>query len=87
MSGTSMASPIVCGLAAIELEKGTPMRDIPKVLKNDAVSGAIPKISILIRPGSPNKVASNGYMNNAHYDSIEAPNREEEQDDVDSVEA
>ncbi|GMG51595.1 unnamed protein product [Ambrosiozyma monospora] len=87
MSGTSMASPIVCGLAAIELGKGTPMDEIPQVLKDDAVSGAIPKISILIRPGSSNKVATNGYMNNAHHDSVEGPYHDGDQSDVvDSVE-
>ncbi|GMG40265.1 unnamed protein product [Ambrosiozyma monospora] len=60
LTGTSMASPIVCGLVAFELEKGTPLDDIPSALSDISFKNAIPKSSIMLRPGSPNKIASSG---------------------------
>ncbi|GMF06782.1 unnamed protein product [Ambrosiozyma monospora] len=55
-----MASPVVCGLVAFELEKGTSLDEIPAALSKLSFKNAIPKSSIMLRPGSPNNIASSG---------------------------
>jgi len=58
MSGTSMASPVVAGIAAQLLGNGTSVLDIRGEINRLAISGSIPRASLLLRPGSPNKIAS-----------------------------
>lgn len=60
MSGTSMASPAVAGIAAQLLGNGTSMIDIRGEITRLAISGSIPRTSLLLRPGSPNKIANTG---------------------------
>ncbi|QPG73095.1 hypothetical protein FOA43_000400 [Brettanomyces nanus] len=64
MSGTSMASPVVAGICAILLEKGISTNAIRGELFKLAIDGAIPRTSLLLRPGSPNMIASTGVREN-----------------------
>ncbi|ODV86303.1 hypothetical protein CANARDRAFT_27539 [[Candida] arabinofermentans NRRL YB-2248] len=61
LSGTSMASPVLAGLIGTLLGKGVSQYDIPSELDDTAISNGIPRISLMLRPGSPNRIASNGY--------------------------
>ncbi|KAH3668230.1 hypothetical protein OGAPHI_001984 [Ogataea philodendri] len=60
LSGTSMASPVVAGVIGVLLSKGVGPDDIVSEMDEISISSAIPRISLLLRPGSPNRIASNG---------------------------
>lgn len=60
LSGTSMASPIVAGLASILIEQGLAHDEVFTEIKNMANWNAIPASSLMLRPGSPNAIANNG---------------------------
>lgn len=60
LSGTSMAAPIVAGLAANLLSLGNLPGDIKSLITNTAVKNKIPRSSMLYRFRTPNKIAYNG---------------------------
>ncbi|KAG0681346.1 hypothetical protein C6P40_000839 [Pichia californica] len=59
LSGTSMSSPIVAGLAAIIAEQGYDAADIPSEIRNMAVWNAIPSSNLRMRAGTPNAIVNN----------------------------
>lgn len=58
--GTSMAAPIVSGMAANLLSSGIPNYDVKKYLLSLAITGRIPADEFAARPNTPNRVAYNG---------------------------
>ncbi|KAG7890830.1 hypothetical protein KL906_001345 [Ogataea polymorpha] len=60
LSGTSMASPVAAGLIGVLLSKGVSHDEIVSEMEELSINGAVPRISLLLRPGSPNRIASNG---------------------------
>ncbi|VEU22735.1 DEKNAAC103796 [Brettanomyces naardenensis] len=65
LSGTSMASPVVAGVVATLLGGGTKPEDLRGQLYRLAIDGAIARTSLLLRPGSPNRIASTGVRENS----------------------
>ncbi|CCK72033.1 Rrt12p KNAG_0I02470 [Huiozyma naganishii CBS 8797] len=68
-SGTSMASPIVCGMVALLLDDGVPPEDIRDYLQELATDGVFKKRTLVFKPGTPNSVLYNG--NKKHDDEYE----------------
>lgn len=60
LSGTSMASPIVAGAAAIYLDQGADPAEVRKILSKTATRGVFKKRAIAVRPRTPNKVLYTG---------------------------
>lgn len=59
MSGTSMASPSVAGIAGILLGEGVSSVQVASVIYDMSIVGAIPKGNIDAREGTPNKIVFN----------------------------
>ncbi|ODV58573.1 S8 family peptidase [Ascoidea rubescens DSM 1968] len=57
LSGTSMAAPIITGLAALYLSSGLPNDEIKERLKMTSTSGAISRLSFILKPMTPNRLA------------------------------
>ncbi|EAZ62753.2 subtilase-type proteinase [Scheffersomyces stipitis CBS 6054] len=60
LSGTSMASPAVCGLAANLLSEGVPPHKIKSKLLSLSLKDQIKRSSLFLRRGTPNRIAYNG---------------------------
>ena len=73
LSGTSMASPVVAGLAATLLQQGVPHDQIIPEVRDLAVWGAIPSSSLRIRSGTSNVISNNGF-NQEFTDMVKAHN-------------
>lgn len=73
LSGTSMASPVVAGLAATLVEQGLSVYDIPSEIKNMAVWHSIPSKALKLRPGTPNAIVNNG-MNDSYMFKVAGNN-------------
>ncbi|EDO18786.1 hypothetical protein Kpol_1028p61 [Vanderwaltozyma polyspora DSM 70294] len=59
-SGTSMASPVVAGLAAILLDKGVEPFDVKDKLLHLSTKDVFNKLTLFFKYGTPNKIAYNG---------------------------
>lgn len=59
-SGTSMASPIVAGLAALLLDSGVEPRDIKTAIIGLATDGVFLKRTLIFKPGTPNRIVFSG---------------------------
>ncbi|CAL9727937.1 subtilase-type proteinase Rrt12p [Monosporozyma unispora] len=59
-SGTSMASPSVCGLVALLLEEGIPIEEIKDTLISRAVEDVFHRRTLMLKPNTPNRVVYNG---------------------------
>lgn len=70
MSGTSMASPIVAGIIANELGAGIAPEDIRGQILKLAASKKIARTSLLLRPGTPNKIANTGMREEDNYEYL-----------------
>ena len=61
LSGTSMASPSVAGLAATMLEQGVPPERIKEEMLNIAIWNAIPHSDIKLKSSTHNTIVYNGF--------------------------
>ncbi|CDO95607.1 unnamed protein product [Kluyveromyces dobzhanskii CBS 2104] len=69
LSGTSMASPIVAGAAAVYLDQGYSPDEIRKLLIKTSTKGIFKKRAIALRPRTPNKVLyTGGNQNDDEFD-------------------
>ncbi|SCU87867.1 LAMI_0D07800g1_1 [Lachancea mirantina] len=59
-SGTSMASPIICGVAALLLDSGIHPYSIKEELMSLATEPAFSKRTLLFKPGTPNRIVFTG---------------------------
>ncbi|GMM36200.1 Rrt12 protein [Saccharomycopsis crataegensis] len=57
LSGTSMSTPSVTGLVGLLLESGISPEDVKQRLKEAATMGAVPRLSLMMRPITPNRIA------------------------------
>jgi subtilase-type proteinase RRT12 len=60
LSGTSMSSPTVTGLASILLENGVAVNEIGDLLKEISTKDKITQSSLQSRPNTPNRIVFNG---------------------------
>lgn len=61
-SGTSMASPSVCGLVALMLEEGVSADKIKGTLLERSVEDVFHRRTLVFKPNTPNRVAYNGVV-------------------------
>lgn len=59
-SGTSMASPSVCGMAALLLDKGVEAKDVRMKLIKMATDDVFQKRTLIFKPKTPNRILFNG---------------------------
>lgn len=59
-SGTSMASPSVCGIVALLLEEGIPEDEVKEELIKRSIKGVFNRRSLMFKPNTPNAVIHNG---------------------------
>lgn len=59
-SGTSMASPSVCGLVALLLDDGVSPEEVKETLLDKSIEGVFNRRTLLLKPNTPNKVVYNG---------------------------
>ena len=59
-SGTSMASPSVCGMVALLLDKGVKTKDVRKKLIKMATDDVFQKRTLIFKPKTPNRILFNG---------------------------
>lgn len=69
LSGTSMASPIVAGAAALFLDQGYKPSEVRKALLKYSTKGVFKKRALAVRPRSPNRLLYTG--NNEKDDTFE----------------
>ena len=53
-SGTSMASPSVCGIVALLLEEGIPEDEVKEELIKRSIKGVFNRRSLMFKPNTPN---------------------------------
>ncbi|SCV03968.1 LAME_0H14686g1_1 [Lachancea meyersii CBS 8951] len=76
-SGTSMASPIVAGMAALLLDSGVHPLDVKKGILELSTDSVFHKRSLVFKPGTPNKILFTGVdkqddvFDNAVYPGID----------------
>ncbi|CAB4252282.1 similar to Saccharomyces cerevisiae YCR045C RRT12 Probable subtilisin-family protease with a role in formation of the dityrosine layer of spore walls [Maudiozyma barnettii] len=76
-SGTSMASPSVCGMAALLLDKGLESKDIKSKLIEMATDDIFQKRTLIFKPKTPNRVLFSGIdkeddeCNNMNYPQLD----------------
>lgn len=61
LSGTSMAAPIVSGIVACFLSEGMSPWDVEDHVVEVSAKNKISRTSLLLRRGTPNRIANNGY--------------------------
>ncbi|KAG0671686.1 hypothetical protein C6P45_005292 [Maudiozyma exigua] len=59
-SGTSMASPSVCGMVALLLDKGVETKDVKEKLIEMATDDVFQKRTLIFKPKTPNRILFNG---------------------------
>lgn len=73
-SGTSMASPNVCGMVALLLDRGVKNKHIKEKLIEMATDGIFQKRTLLFKPNTPNRILFNGIdKEDDQYDGYSYP--------------